>query len=529
MSHIKFVVESLFRIYNKKGELVDFKLNSIQQAIDQEIIEKDVKRATILKFRQGGCTSYIMAYFLVECMSKFCRAVMLAHDRTHTEKLLRRCQLFLQTLKGPKPIIQRMNANEIVFAKTGSSFHIGTAGNMQFGRSDTITHLHMSEFAFWPNPEVLLTGLLQAVPHETGIVVMETTGNGWGSYHQKLFYKSLAGETRYKALFFPWYMFDEYVSENPLSLEDLSPEEAELMHKYSLNLKQLRWRREKIDEFNGDITLFNQEYPSKIEDAFRLTGGSLFNPILGEKEWIQEGQHGYLAGHPIKDRPSYVFGADVAGGSGNDYSAIVGLDAETLEQVYQYRSNTIDPVKFAHVLASMGKRFNNALIVVEANQHGISTLSILKEIYPKTKIYSMPQTARTPSSLKQTIPALHYGWRTTITTKPYMVGVTVQFLLEGLLIYDRVLFDELRSFSETAEGRLEGLGDHDDTAIALMLACIGLLKYRRLNSFTLEEQRPMVVQKRNIEPTWRDEHGRLLIPFTPKHKLNGGLAWHAER
>lgn len=500
-------------IHDKRGELVPFMLNNVQNKIDEEVIEKDIKRTSILKFRQGGCTSFIMAYFLVECMHKFSRAVMLAHDRTHTEKLLRRSQLFLQHLKGPKPSITRMNANEIIFGKTGASFHIGTAGSAQFGRSDTITHLHESEYAFWPNPETLQAGLLQAVPHHTGVVIQETTGNGWGTPHQRFFYKSLGGATTFLPLFFPWYEFEEYQSTSALRVSDLDELELTLMNKFNLTLKQLKWRREKIEEFNGDITIFNQEYPSTVEDAFRLSGGALFNPILSDSnEYENVGSFSRLKPHPIKGY-NYILGADVAGGGGLDYSSIVGVCAETLEQVFRYRKNDIDPVQFASVIAEKAKWFNEAYVIVESNQHGISTLSVLKELYPKNKIYKQPQPMHTVSQMKQTIPALHYGWKTTSITKPYMVGIAQQFLLEGMRIYDPILFDELKSFSETAEGRLIGLGEHDDTAIAFMLSCIGLMRVRRFQALYNPEMEKSEAEVKNKSLGWRDEKGRYLMKF----------------
>lgn len=191
MSNTALVIESLFRIFNKNGDLVDFKLNSIQKSLDRIKNEDKVRRISILKPRQKGCSVYIMADFLVDCMNAHHTAVLLAHDKDHTERLLRRAQEFLTNMKGPGPKTARMNANEIYFPKTQSTFYIGTAGSKNFGRSATITRLHCSEIAFWTDPKTILTGLLQTVPKETGVVFLETTANGWGTWYQRHWYKSI--------------------------------------------------------------------------------------------------------------------------------------------------------------------------------------------------------------------------------------------------------------------------------------------------------------------------------------------------
>jgi hypothetical protein len=193
---IRQVIEEKFNIVNKEGRVVPFLLNNIQE----DLLSKLSLRTDVLKFRQPGITSFIMAYFLVECMDprQVVQAAIIAHDRDHTEKLLRRVQFFIDRMNPPRPSILRANENEIVFKKTASSFFIGTAGSKQFGRSTTITHLHCSEVAFWPNPKALMAGLMQAVPIRSGLVVKESTGNGWGTWYHKTFLRAFSGDSRFR-------------------------------------------------------------------------------------------------------------------------------------------------------------------------------------------------------------------------------------------------------------------------------------------------------------------------------------------
>ncbi len=516
------VIEAMFQIYDKKGELVDFKLNHLQRQIDREIVQTGEIRSSILKYRQGGVTSFVMAWFLVECMRRHSVVVMLAHDRDHTEKLLLRARQFLQNLKGAKPKTSKMNDNEITFAKTQSSFYIGTAGSTNFGRSATISHLHCSEIAFWKDPKTLLVGLHQAVPHDTGVIVQETTGNGWGTYYQQSFYNMMAKKSRYKGYFFPWYIHPEYVSETPLT-KSLSPSETELMGQFGLTIPQIQWRREKVDEFEGDEIMFNQEYPCTVEDCFRLTGGSLFPgaELIENKDWVQDGYVSYLKGHP-KQGYHYILGADAAGGTGGDNSAIEGLCLETKEQVLSYSNNKISPPKFAQELAELGKKYNHAYLVPETNSHGISVLAVLKDYidpetgdrnYPLEKIYKHV-LKNTMTSNVMNVPSYGYGWKTTGISKPYMVGIGVKFIEAGWKIYDPQLYNELLSFTETAEGKLEGMGEHDDNAISFMLACLGVLKVLKISPDALEtkkkKKKPTLTEN---QKTWRDENGNYKLKF----------------
>src|SRR5512137_1262263 len=113
MSKYKLAIETLFRIYNKEGILVPFLLNPVQCEIDKQMNLN--LRNSILKPRQKGCSSYIMARFLIDCLNGHTVVTMLAHDKDHTEKLLRRAQEFLENMNGAKPKISRSNENEMYF------------------------------------------------------------------------------------------------------------------------------------------------------------------------------------------------------------------------------------------------------------------------------------------------------------------------------------------------------------------------------------------------------------------------------
>ena len=78
----------------------------------------------------------------------------------------------------------------------------------------------------------------------------------------------------------------------------------------------------------------------------------------------------------------YVFGADVSAGTGGEwssYSALEGIDKKTGEQVFEWRSNRMDPIQFAELAVWVCKWFHGAYLVPEINGP-LGTLFINKAV-----------------------------------------------------------------------------------------------------------------------------------------------------
>jgi hypothetical protein len=107
-----------------------------------------------------------------------------------------------------------------------------------------------------------------------------------------------------------------------------------------------------------------------------------FTHIMGEKPtwkfeplafggqvnlWLDliEGPDGLM---PPKDE--YVFGADIAAGTGGEwssYSALEGLNKKTGEQVFEFRTNRMDPIQFGDLCVWVMNWFHRAYLVPEVN------------------------------------------------------------------------------------------------------------------------------------------------------------------
>jgi hypothetical protein len=392
--------------------------------------------------------------------------------------MLAKVEFYLENLRGPKAVIATHNKNELSFPKTNSVFYIGTAGARKFGRGDTITHLLASEIAYWPDPGSLAAGLFQAVPRHSGVLIVESTGNGSGNYYHNLCARALRGQSSFKLFFLPWHTFAEY--RDPVTAEeaevimsnlDEQTDEPDLVRRYGLDAGQIAFRRAKLEEFDYDLQKWYQEYPACFDDCFQVAGGGIFHKVnyIPTAAWQKVDQYTWkLEGHPTPDG-IYVIGGDVGAGVRQDNSVLEIFNLETMEQVGEWISNRTDPDALAGHATSLGKTFNEAYIGVEANNHGILTLSELKKSeYPQYKIH------RVGDSPGKTDPAMklkNMGVRTTSQSKPLMIGNLRQMLRAQMIIHSEVLRNELSTYVEHEDGKLGAQeGCFDDTVMAAAVA-----------------------------------------------------------
>jgi hypothetical protein len=246
MNYKKFI-EARLRIVDKQGQEIPFVLNAIQS----KYLELDYSgRDFILKARQQGFSSLILAMFTADFILKEnSRSVIVADISDNATELLDRVKAYIRSYEATTGVTVPLKYNskyELYNSSMNSRYTIGTADNKDFGRSKTITNLHLSEFAFYPDAQKLFAGVMQAVVPE-GRVIIETTANGF-NYAKEFWDKCVLNETGFKALF---YGASEFYSQ-----EFLESKKRELGR------------------------YFEQEYPSDATNAFLTSGASFFNNLV---------------------------------------------------------------------------------------------------------------------------------------------------------------------------------------------------------------------------------------------------------
>lgn len=311
------------KIVNKAGKIVPLQLNTAQlyvhQRIEAQLARTGKVRVLVLKGRQQGISTYAQARFMHKmAFRKGIKAFVLTHLAEATANLFNMTKRYHSSLpEFVKPELGAANDRELWFKKLDSRYAVSTAGSGETGRSGTVQLFHGSEVGFWPNPDKIWPGLGQAIADmDDTEIILESTANGVGGDFHTRWRLAEAGLSDYEAIFVPWFWQDEYSKEPPKDFQR-TDEEEELRHLFNLTDGQLYFRRRKIaDDFKGDTSRFQQEYPNTSSEAFVNAKRDSLIPVPHIVAARKERVIGPLAHVPL------VIGCDPAR-YGEDRTAIV--------------------------------------------------------------------------------------------------------------------------------------------------------------------------------------------------------------
>lgn len=501
---------NFLKIVDKKFNLLPLKYNPFQREVHHVIQEKKKNRLPIriivLKARQVTMSTFGVSYLYHDSATNFFRnSLVIADDLDNTSKLFKMAKRFYDfTPEKIRPLLKYSNAKELLFenseAKTKaknpglmSSLQIQTSNKLTAGRGSTIANLHISEFAFWANASIVVTGLFQSVPREPNtFIFIESTANGIAGKGEEFYNRwkeAEAGESEFVPLFFPWWRVPEYEMDPPQGFT-LDEFERDLIHLYpAMNLRKLAWRRYKIKNEMGRTLVppedkMKQEFPSCPTEAFLSTGRPVFDmkKILLEIEAVKDlpkkigriNGLGEFTEDPTGNfilygaRPSSMcaLGSDVAEGlETGDYSTICGLSRD-LEQTLSYHEH-IAPDSLGLDVCRAGAYFGKCLVVVESNNHGYSTLIKVRDSgYPNI----FHRETRDEVTDKMT---LKLGWQTNLKTKVKMLDDFAFAWRDGILkLRDIELLKEMGTLYLEPDGEVNLNGK--DRVVGACLALQGV-------------------------------------------------------
>jgi hypothetical protein len=269
-----------------------------------------------------------------------------------------------------------------------------------------------------------------------------------------------------------------------------------------VTIGNLAWRRWKIANIIAPLGFtkddyFRQWYPMTPDEAFIYSGKSIFGTsdlkVAGFECYSPEalGDFNYYGKFVPHERgevgvwqvpkmgEKYVIGADVAEGiqtDDTDYSCADVLKCSNGQQVAHLHCKK-DPDLFGDALYHLGKYYNTALMGVEANNHGHSTLSTLKhKRYPR--IYQREKLDANALHRKEK----KAGWLTTSKSKYKIVDQLVGLIRDhdsGIVNMDTIR--EFGNFSVLEDGTYGAKpGCHDDRVMSYGIAYEMLLTMPQL-------------------------------------------------
>lgn len=382
-------------------------------------------------------------------------------------------------LRAKGPQIVRQNLQTLEFDNNSSITSLPSKSNPARGFTGRL--VVVDEWAFFENAEEAWASI-EPVADIGGQIIGLSTANGWGNTFHELWQKAEAGSSTFKPMFFSWRAVPE---------------------------RDDAWYEAKKRDMQ--VWQLHQEYPDNPREAFIKSGHMVYDPDMLEyqaKEFQKEplflgdlveemGElkvRGDLNGplriwkHP-EPLATYAMGVDVAEGlEHGDFSCVqvirvpnnVDEKAEIPHEVVAEWHGHIDPTELGYVVDRLGRFYNLALVGVEANNHGGTTLAKLREVgyrrlYRERKI---EQRGKRPS--------LRWGWWTSKVSKPVAVDGITAYMREGMRIYSKATIDELFTYVRDGKGGTEG-SPFDDRVMALGIA-VQMVGYVNHKDYEVEEQ-----------------------------------------
>ncbi len=457
------------------------------------------------------------------------RALVLADSESHADLVFQYYQQYIKSYSDNPygaewksaitlPGLVKDTERHIRWAND-SSILVGTAYNVDIGRSAPYNWAHLSEAAFYRDMGTLMTGLMQRIPNspDSGLIV-ESTAKGMGGDFYDLCQLAMDPRraTGWGFVFFGWWEHPEYRMPAPPDFKLTVDERAE-QQRYNLHVDQICWRRWQIDtNCEGKIERFRQEMPGNAQEAFQASGRTIFDmaavarmPTItdaprGKLEVVDDGIEKRIQFVQSEDGRGelvifrmprkggrYIIGIDHAegidpgaktGSSDPDYCSATVMDADTGDEVAKLKER-YEPHPWAQRVYWLGKFYNWAFLVPEAKALGKAVIGqILALNYPLELIYSKQRDPadRRPAALQE------LGFDTNSVFRPVLISGLDQALRQGAIkLHDPETLQQLRQFVRKANGREEGIG-HDDDVFGAALCVEGLPYARR--AFIYREQ-----------------------------------------
>lgn len=431
-------------------------------------------------------------------------------------------------------------------------------------RSEDISMAHFTEFGLWKStlsktPEDVLQsidGTILDAPYS--LWVIESTAKGVGNDFHNQYIAAKKGESKFHAVFVPWFMIDMYsrfitnsISSTATQSDiDAYPSFIESMSEYEwflweqgATLEAIHWYR--VKSKGVDDARMKSEFPSTDIEAFQSTGRMIFNEsyiadcernckqplmvgeivsknsILNRKEFLKDlrfekNPRGGLKVWADVDTSvdmsnRYLVTVDLGkGSSANADNTIVCVfdrywqhpsEDGYPEVVAEWSGKESETDLLAWRIAQIAAYYNNALLVIESNTLDTSKEDRFRAILDEIKDY-YPNIYKREIKNKNDIGStgtFRYGWSTSHNSKEEIISYLNWALREGMYIErNQEAVDEMRIFERHEDGSLGnvvGKNNHDDRVITRALGIYFCYKKMSAPRLRSDKQENIVIKK----------------------------------
>jgi len=338
-----YFCETYVKVISLDRGLVPFELYPYQQKMFGHFNENRFN--IVLACRQSGKSISVCGYLLWFALFHPEKTIaVLANKGATAREMLARITLMLENIPFfLQPGTRALNKGSLEFGNNSRIIASATSGSSIRGLS--VNLLYLDEFAFVERAAEFYTSTYPVVSSGKDTkVIITSTANGIGNMYHTLWEGAVQGVNQFKPFRVDW---------------------------WDVPGRDEKWKNETIT--NTSQLQFDQEFGN----TFFGTGNTLIaSHILLEQK--AENPKSYLEGgdllvykEPVKDH-SYVMCVDVSKGRGQDYSTfnIIDITTRPFEQVAVYRNNTISPILFPNIIGKYAMAWNEAYVIVEANDQG---------------------------------------------------------------------------------------------------------------------------------------------------------------
>lgn len=326
-----------------------------------------------------------------------------------------------------------------------------------------------TELAFWDKPEEKMLAIENAVP-SSGKIIIESTPNGIGN----LFHRMWAAENDYAKKAYGWWWH-------------YSEDEIDIIRRRVNDPRKFAQEYELEFLSTGRNVFDIQVLKRAMENVFRV--GDVVKDHDGKDFTVYEHDTGIRIYREPRPGRVYVCGVDVAEGvSGGDSSTACILDRESGEEVAFFKG-FLPPDKYAERLNRWGRMYNNALMIVEINNHGLTTVTGLKNLMYPQMYFRQAKFDAVANGQGDRL-----GWKTTKVTRPLLIDDLNEVLRgESITLHTKETLDEMVTFIyDDGANMVPQSGFHDDCIFATGIAVQGfkVIHTRPLDQIDYQEYLP---------------------------------------
>jgi hypothetical protein len=429
-------------IHVDKG-LVPFNLYDYQEDLINTI--QNNRYVIVKSARQSGKSVTSLGYILHYILFNKTKIVgMLANKASTSRELLGRLQTAYQHLpkflqqgivEWNKGNLELENGSKIIASSTSSSAIRGFSFSLIF----------LDEFAFVQRTiaDAFIKSVYPTISSGKDTkIIMVSTPNGFNLFY-KFWNDAVEGNNQFKTFKIHWTSIPE--------------RDQDWREKIISDIGEEAFRQEYEADFLGSSnTLISYE---KLQEL------SYSSPL-----WSREDLDIYE--EPEMGR-TYTITVDTARGQGLDYSTFTVFDSTEIPYkiAAKYRNNTVAPLLFPNIINNVGKKYNDAYVLVESNDIGAQVADVLHHDLEYENLLTTSWFGRHGQQISSGHRKdISLGVRTTKQVKKLGCSNLKSLIEEDkLIIVDYDIISELTTFVTNGDTFAAEDGSNDDLVTTLVL------------------------------------------------------------